>query len=421
MPAQPLTGDPNGGGYSIADPADVGLDSSRLDRIDQHLSRRYIDPGKLAGCLTLVARHGRIAYLSALGHRDREREIPMTEDTIFRIYSMTKPITSVALMTFYEEGHFQLDDPVHKFIPEWRGLEVYKSGNHPNFLTSASERPMTIRDLMTHMSGLTYGFMERTNVDAAYRSLDIGNRNSGGTLRDMIEELAGLPLEFSPGTRWNYSVATDVLGYLIEIFAGKSFDAVLTERVLDPLKMRDTGFQVPSESADRFASNYERGPDKVLRVLDDCRESKYLQPTTFFSGGGGLVSTARDYFRFCQMLLNGGELDRVRVLGPKTIELMTLNHLPGGQDLTDLSVGAFSETTYEGNGFGLGVSITLDLATSQGIGSPGDYGWGGAASTIFWNDPAEDLIVIFLTQLMPSGTFNFRGQLKSIVYPAIVG
>ena len=398
----------------------VGLSTNRLGRIDRHLESRYLEPGKLAGCLTLVARRGAVVFSSPLGLRDLERREPMTEDTIFRIYSMTKPITSVALMTFYEEGYFQLDDPVRKFIPEWADLRVYNSGDYPKFVTSRCERPMTVRDLMTHMSGLTYGFMERTNVDSAYRRLGVGNLGTNLSLREMIEELAELPLEFSPGTCWNYSVSTDVLGYLIEVFSGKSFAEALRERVLEPLRMRDTGFHVPEGSGDRFAANYDRRPDKTLRLIDDPEKSSYLEPPMFFSGGGGLVSTAADYYRFCQMLLNGGELDGTRILGRKTIELMTMNHLPGGQDLTNLSVGAFSETAYEGNGFGLGFAITLDLATTQGIGSPGDYGWGGAASTIFWIDPAEELIVIFLTQLMPSGTFNFRGQLKSIVYPAII-
>jgi len=403
-------------------PEDVGLSAQQLRRIDEHLESRYLNAGKLAGCLTLVARRGEVVHLSPLGFRDLERQAAMREDSIFRFYSMTKPITSVALMTFYEQGYFQLDDPVRKFIPEWADLRVYNSGNRPNFVTSSCDRPMTIRDLMTHMSGLTYGFTERTIVDAAYRDLLIGTLGQAkqGSLRDMIENLATLPLEFSPGSAWNYSVSTDVLGYLTEVFSGQTFDRVLQERVLEPLGMTDTGFSVPPESVDRFAANYERAPDKTLRLLDDPEDSHYLQRPTLLSGGGGLVSTASDYFRFCQMMLNGGELDGARILGRKTIELMTMNHLPDGQDLTDLSVGPFSETTYEGNGFGLGFSITLDLTKTQGAGSPGDYGWGGAASTIFWIDPAEELIVIFLTQLMPSGTFNFRGQLKSIIYPALL-
>jgi len=405
-------------------PEVLGLSSERLARIDAHLKSRYIDPGKIAGALTLVARRGEIAYLSPIGLRDRERGKSMTEDTIFRIYSMTKPITSVALMMLHEHGHFQLDDAVHKLIPvpAWRDLRVYQMGNHPDFLTAPSERPMTVRDLLTHMSGLTYGFMERTNVDAAYRKLGIGSidRPFDGTLQDMVQLLATLPLEFSPGTAWNYSVSTDVLGYLVEVLSGEPFDQYLRRHIFEPLGMHDTAFQVPPEEVDRFAACYDRGPGKKLRLQDDPPTSPYLAAPKLLSGGAGLVSTAADYLRFCRMLLAGGELDGVRLLGPRTIEFMTRSHLPDGKDLADLSVGAFSETPYEGTGFGLGFSVKLDPVRSGVIGSVGEYAWGGAASTIFWIDPAEDLIVIFLTQLMPSATFNFRGQLQSIIYSAII-
>jgi len=404
----------------ITQPEEVNLSSTQLALIDKHLQQRYVIPKKVAGTLTLVARKGKVAYLSPLGMMDLEREKPMDRDTIFRIYSMTKPITSVALMMLYEQGLFQLNDPVHKYIPEWKNLRVYGAGNYPAFLTSRPKRPMTIRDLMTHMSGLTYGFMERTNVDAAYRKLDIGGAGSGGTLRDMIEKLASLPLEFSPGTKWNYSVSSDVLGYLVEVFSGMRFDEYLKTKIFEPLNMVDTDFWVPPEKLDRFAANYTRRPDKTLLLMDDPGDSTYTKPATYFSGGGGLTSTASDYFRFCQMLLNRGELEGVRILGRKTIELMTMNHLPGGQDLTDLSLSTFSQTASEGFGFGLGFSIHLGSDKSQVIGSPGEYAWGGAASTAFWIDPVEDLIVIFLTQFMPDGTFNFRGQLKTIIYPAIL-
>jgi len=403
----------------IVRPEDVGLSADRLARIERHLERRYLDQKKIAGALTLVARHGQVAHLSPVGMMDLERGKPMQADTIFRIYSMSKPITSVALMTLYEHGAFQLDDAVHKYIPAWRDLRVYEAGNHPAFATRPVERPMTIRDLFTHTSGLTYGFMERTNVDRAYRRLGIGDRT--GTLAEMIDKLGHLPLEFSPGTRWNYSVATDVLGHLIERISGRPLDAFLREEITAPLGMTDTGFSVPGDKLERFAKNYTRMPDKSLRVEDDPLASPYAALATFFSGGGGLVSTAADYLRFCQMLLNGGTLDGARILGRKTIELMTLNHLPGGKDIAALNVGGqFSQVTYEGVGFGLGFSVTLDLARAQTVGSPGEYAWGGAASTAFWIDPAEELIVIFMTQLMPSGTFNFRGQLKSIIYSAIV-
>ena len=410
----------------MSNPERAGFDPERLARIDTHFERRYIQPKKIAGALTLVARRGELAYLSPAGMMDLEREKPMQEDTIFRIFSMSKPITSVALMTLWEEGHWQLTDPVHRFIPEWKNLRVYQSGTHPNFLTTPPERPMSVRDLMTHQSGLTYGFMNRTNVDAAYRKVGIGGATVGpggearpGTLAGMVEQLAELPLEFSPGTRWNYSVSTDVLGYLVEVISGQPFDQFLRERIFEPLGMVDTGFSVPPDKVDRFAANYGRGRDKRLVLVDDPASSSFLNEPTYLSGGGGLTSTATDYWRFCQMLLNGGELEGHRVLGRKTIELMTRNHLPDGQDLTQLSVGAFSETTNEGVGFGLGFAMTLESTVNSG-GSAGEYYWGGAASTIFWNDPLEDLTVIFLTQLMPSATFNFRGQLRQLVSSAII-
>ena len=404
----------------------TGLDPQRLAKIDDHLLRRYIQPKKIAGALTLVARRGELAYLSPVGFMDLEREKPMREDTIFRIYSMTKPITSVAIMMLWEEGHWQLTDPVDRFIPKWRNLAVYQAGMHPNYLTTPVERRMQMRDLLTHQSGLTYSIMNRTNVDAAYRQTGIGGTVIGagdaphpGTLADMVERLADIPLEFSPGTKWNYSVSTDVLAHIVEVISNQRFDQFLRERIFDPLGMVDTGFSVPADKVDRFAANYGRGAEKRLVLVDDPMTSSYLQQPSFLSGGGGLVSTARDYWRFCQMLLNGGELDGHRILGRKTIELMTMNHLPDGKDLTELSVAAYSEIASEGVGFGLGFAVTLD-PTLTGGGSKGEYYWGGAASTIFWIDPTEDLIVIFLTQLMPSGTFNFRGQLKQLICSAFI-
>jgi CubicO group peptidase (beta-lactamase class C family) len=401
------------------EPESVGLSKARLDRITQHLEQRYVGPGKIAGCLTLVSRRGQIAFLESSGQMDLERQKPMTEDTLFRIYSMSKPVTSVALMTLYEEGAFELSTPVRKFIPEWKDLRVYTQGRYPHFATSRPSAEMTVKDLLTHMSGLTYGFMQRTNVDSAYRRLKISGEEPGATLEDMVSKLATLPLEFSPGTAWNYSVSTDVVGRLVEIISGQSLDAYFKARVFEPLGMRDTGFQVPTSEISRFAANYTRGPKKALRLEDDPQDSPYIRDVSYFSGGGGLVSTANDYWRFCQMLLNGGELDGTRILSRKTIELMTTNHLPNDGDLTEHSVGLFGEVAFEGTGFGLGFSINQGNARSGEVGSAGEYAWGGAASTIFWIDPSEELIVIFMTQLMPSRTFNFRGQLKSIVYGAI--
>ena len=404
----------------FAHPGEVGLSARQLGRVDEHLKQRYVNPGKVAGTLTLVARRGKPVYLSKLGSIDLARGRPMTEDTIFRIYSMTKPITSVALMMLYEQGLFHLSDPVHRYIPQWRDLGVYLAGNYPDFATAPPRRPMTIRDLLSHTSGLTYGFMERTNVDAAYRKLDIGVRHNGISLHRMVELMAGLPLEFSPGSRWNYSVSTDIVGHLVEVISGLPFDKYLHDNIFEPLKMVDTAFQVPPDKVDRLAVNYRRTPDKKLVIEDDAYGSIYLNPPSYCSGGGGLVSTISDYYRFCRMLLNGGELEGARILGPRTIDLMTMNHLPGGADMRSLNVGTFTQVASEGFGFGLGFSVHLGSNQSQVMGSKGVYAWGGAASTTFWIDPVEELIVIFMTQFMPSGTFNFAGQLKAIIYSAII-
>jgi len=403
----------------LAKPEEVGLSSPRLARIGEHW-QRYIDSGKLAGTLTLVARRGRVAYFEPQGHLEIERHRPVTRDSVFRIYSMTKPITSVGLMMLYEQGRFQLDDPAHRFIPSWKDQRVFVSGNHPLFATAPAARAMTIRDLLSHASGLTYGFMERTNVDAAYRKLGVADRTRPGyTLADMVETLAALPLEFSPGTRWNYSVSTDVLGHLIEVISGQRLDVYLREHVLQPLGMQDTSFVIGEAQVPRFAANYQRQADGSLALIDDPAKSQYRE-CSFFSGGGGLVSTAGDYYRFTSMLLNGGELDGIRLLGRKTVDLMTANHLPAGADLTELAqAGMFTETAYAGMGFGLGFSVMQSPARAQILGTPGEFAWGGAASTAFWVDPAEDLIVIFMTQLMPSASYPLRRELRVLTYAAL--
>lgn len=398
-------------------PETVGLSAERLDRITAHLNRNYIEPGKIAGCQTLVARHGEIAYFTSLGQMDRERHKPMAEDTIFRIYSMTKPITSVALMMLYEQGYFGLNDPVSRYIPEWQNLQVWVSGEGDAMETRPPHRPMTFRNVLSHTGGLMYGWGDHA-VDKAYQRA----RLRGGpddTLRSFVQKLAGLPLRYDPGEAWMYSFSTDVCGYLVEAISGQPFNEYLQEHIFDPLHMHDTSFMVPAEKVGQFASNYTRQPDKSLKLVDDPESSTYLRQPTFFSGGGGLTSTTADYFRFCEMLRRGGELDGARLLGPRTIELMTKNHLAGGRDLAQMALDGFSETANEGVGFGLGFAQTLSDVESGSLGQ-GDYYWGGAASTIFWVDPKEDLVVIFMTQLMPSGTFNFRGQLKSMVYSAIV-
>jgi CubicO group peptidase (beta-lactamase class C family) len=408
-------------------PKKAGFSRERLERITEHLERSYIAPGKIAGCQTLVARRGHIAYFRSQGQMDRERQRPMADDAIMRIFSMTKPITSVALMTLYEQGYFQLNDPVHRVIPEWRDQQVYVSGEGEHMQTRPPVRPMTFRHILSHQSGLSYGGALASLVgldvplhpaDAAYGAGD-ARMNRGMTLRSFVERLANAPLRFDPGERWMYSYSTDVCGYLVEAISGKPFDEYLREVIFEPLGMKDTAFFVPPEKKQRFVAGYGRARDKSLRLIDDPETSRYLEPPTFLSGGGGLTSTMADYLRFCEMLRRGGELDGARVLGPRTLRLMTRNHLTGGRDLSSMAVGAFSETAYEGIGFGLGFAMTLDEVEAGSI-AAGDYYWGGAASTIFWVDPREDLVEIFLTQLIPSATFNFRGQLKSIIYSSIV-
>lgn len=399
-------------------PEDVGLSAERLARIEPFFRRNYIDTGKLAGMVSLVARRGHVAHLAAFGAADVAAGTPMSTDTIFRIYSMTKPIVSVALLSLYEEGLFQLDDPVSRFIPSWADLRVWSDGTPDSYSTTFPAREMQIRDLLTHTSGLTYGFMNRHPVDALYRRRGV-ERADAANLQEMIDKLAELPLKFSPGTQWSYSVATDVCGYLCEVISGKPLDQFLAERLFVPLGMEDTGFWVPAEKVDRLAANYAYSAASPLTLFDAPATSTYLTPPTFLSGGGGLVSTAHDYLQFAQMLANRGELRGNRVLGRKTVEYLSTNHLPGGVDLAAMGQRVFSEVSYEGIGFGLGVSVNLDPAKAAALGSVGDHGWGGAASTVFWVDRAEELVVILLAQLMPSSTYPIRREMRALTYQAL--
>ncbi len=399
-------------------PEKAGFDANRLNRITEHLERNYVDSGKIAGCQTVVSRHGQVAYFSTLGCADRERSTPMQDDTIFRIYSMTKPITSIALMQLYEQGHFQLNDPVSRFLPAWREHRVYVSGDADNMETKTPEKPITFRNVLSHTGGLTYGATNHP-VDKIYRRVGV-NRDRSETLSTFIERLGQVPLRYEPGEAWMYSLSTDVCGALVEVISGQPFDEYLEQHIFQPLGMVDTSFWVTPEKQSRFAANYQREADKSLKLIDDPQgASQYLKKPSFFSGGGGLTSTTADYLRFCEMLRRGGELDGARVIGPRTIDLMRNNHLAGGKDLASMAIGAFSETAFEGVGFGLGFAMTLDEVAAGTLGA-GDYYWGGAASTIFWVDPKEDLVAIFMTQLMPSATFNFRGQLKNIIYGAMM-
>ncbi|WP_397400213.1 serine hydrolase domain-containing protein [Phenylobacterium sp.] len=402
----------------------TGLDAGRLERITDHIERNYIGPAKIAGCQVAVARHGHIAYLKSFGMMDIERNKPTRDDTIYRIYSMTKPITSVALMTLYEQGYFQLNDPVSRYVPSWKNHRVWVSGEGADMVTEAPGRPITFRDVLSHMAGLTYGgglpgVGVQHPIDNIYRTLRIRSSGTTDTMMEFMDKLAQVPLRYQPGQAWMYSLATDVCGALVEIISGKPLAQYLQDVIFGPLGMVDTAFYVAADKQDRFAANYERGPDKKLKLLDDPATSSFIKEPAFKSGGGGLTGTTADYMRFCEMLRRGGELDGHRILGPRTLEIMHMNHLPGGKDLTQVAIGGFSETANEGVGFGLGFASTMDQVATGGLGT-GDYYWGGAASTIFWVDPKEDLTLVFMTQLMPSGTFNFRGQLKSLVYSAII-
>ena len=403
----------------------AGLSSARLARIEELLHAQYVEPGRIAGCHTLVARRGEVAYSRRLGLMDRERSVAWAEDALVRIYSMTKPVVSVALMMLWERGLFQLDEPVTRLLPEWRELRVWVGGEGDAIRTEPLQKPITFRHLLSHTAGLTYGGlldeigMPGTThpVDRAYRVLGV-RREADEDLDILVGKLGALPLRYQPGSRWMYSLATEVVGALVQRLSGQRLDRFLQDEIFDPLGMSDTGFSVRPDQVDRFAACYAHRGDKTATLADDPRASAYLEPPRFLSGGGGLVSTMADYLRFCEMLRLGGELDDVRIIGPRTLRLMTRNHLPGGATLTSLALDGFAETTPDGVGFGLGFAMTLD-GVAAGTASEGEYYWGGAASTAFWVDPREDMVVIFLTQLLPSTAYNFRGQLRSIVYAAI--
>ncbi|MCG2842548.1 beta-lactamase family protein [Sandaracinobacter sp. RS1-74] len=393
------------------------LNHERLTAIEGFLKSSYLEPARLPGTLVRVLHRGETVYSNVQGHADIASGRPLADDTIFRIYSMTKPITSIALMMLVEEGKLQLDDPVHRYIPSWKHLQVYEGGTlKTGWKTGAPARPMLVIDLLRHTAGLTYGFQLNGNVDAAYRQLGIGEIEKGDmTLERMIDLLADVPLEFSPGDWWNYSVATDVVGWLVQVIAGEPFEQFLERRIFRPLGMVDTGFHVREGQSHRLATCYQPNPKGGLDVQDQAETSSFLEAPNFISGGGGLVSTADDYLKFAEALRTG----KPRLVGRKTLELMTANHLPGGKDLPQLSRSAFSEAAYEGVGFGLGFATTTGIHKTMVAGNNGDYFWGGAASTFFWVDPAEEMTVLFLTQLIPSSTWPVRRQLRTLVYSAV--
>ena len=398
-------------------PEDVGLSSERLARVN-HWARHLVDDGNLPGLITAVLRRGKLVHFNVCGMADIERERRIAADTIFRFYSMTKPLTSTAIMILYEEGRFQLDDPITRFLPCFKNMRVFTGGTSGNMETAPAERDITFRDLLTHTSGLSYSYVTATPIDALYRERGIDFVASDKTLGEVVETAAGLPLIAQPGAEWNYSIATDVLGHLVALISGTPFDQFMSTRVTRPLGMVDTEFHVPADKMFRFATNYTRGADGRLIPIDDPNMGIFSDPGRIHGGGAGLVSTAADYLRFCRMMLNKGELDGTRLLGRKTVELMTTNHLRG--DMAEMGQSRFSESTYSGIGFGLGFSVMLDPVKAQIVGSAGEYAWGGAASTAFWIDPAEDMAVILLTQFMPSSAYAIRRELRVLTYQAIV-
>ena len=402
------------------DPAEAGFDPGRLARIDQHFAR-YVDDGRLPGWLIVISRDGHVVHLSTYGDRDKEAGLPVELDTIFRMYSMTKPITAVAAMMLYEEGAFELKDPVGNYIPSFNDVRVYRSGSALAPVTEPATEPVRVWHLLTHTSGLTYGFHHAHPVDAIYRNAGYEwGSPPGEDLATACDTWATFPLLFQPGTEWNYGVSTDVLGRLIEVVSGLPLDEYFRSRIFEPLGMTDTAFFVPEADQPRLAALYfpEPGSRRALRL--DAMGNDALQPPKLLSGGGGLVGTATDYNRFAQMLLHGGELEGVRLLGTRTVRYMRQNHLPGGADLEAFGRPLFAETTFDGVGFGLGFSVVDDPVKTKVLSSAGDFGWGGAASTVFSVDPAERITCLFLTQLLPSSTHPIRPQLKQLVYQALV-
>ena len=403
-----------------------GFSDDRLAHI-QRLLGRYVDDRTLPGYQLLISRRGREACFLAGGLMDVERGRPFARATIVRIYSMTKPIATVALMQLYERGAFQLDDPVSRYIPGWRALKVFAGGDEHDYRTQDPGRPMIIKDLLTHTSGLTYDFMNAHPVDALYRAHGLVGSATDRDLAETVALLGELPLQFSPGERWQYGMSTDVVGYLVEVLAGQPLDDYIAEHITRPLGMTDAGFTVPAAKVDRFAACYEAAPGSpAFRLFSDAVPDRYLTPPAMLSGGGGMVATIDDYRRFADMLLGQGELDGVRLLGRKTVEYMATNHLPDNRDLPAMGQVVFSETPFAGVGFGLGFSVVLDPAAQNLVDSAGSFGWGGMAGTYFWVDPVEQLTVVFFAQVRPSAAVAnsaprlIRRQLKGLVYQALV-
>ena len=402
-------------------PADLALSATRLARIPEFF-RPYIEAGKLPNMATLLSRGGEVAHLALQGGMEMGGAASITEDTIYRIYSMTKPITAVAAMMMFEEGKLRLEHPVSRYLPEYADVKVWDGGTADAPKLKDPERPMTVLDLFTHTSGITYGFLMQHEVDAIYRKELQGAEK--GTLRDMARRIAGLPLVFSPGERFNYGHSIDVLGAIVEEVSGQTLDVFFQERIFGPLGMVDTGFFVPEDKLARFPACYAKDAKTGDTVLYDgagAASKMYTRQPSLLNAGGGLVSTLHDYHRFCLMLLGGGELDGARILSPKTIEFMTANHLPGGKTILDMGDKTFAEGRMHGNGFCLLGSVLQDLPAFGQPGAEGTFAWGGLASTYFWIDPVEQIIAIQMTQLVPSSTYPSRTQFQQLAYAAIEG
>lgn len=396
----------------------LGVSARRLSRLDAVL-HRYVDEGRLPGVQTAITRHGELVHRDCYGWIDVAQAVPVTPDALYRIYSMTKPVVSVALMMLYEEGRLLLEDPVARWIPEFAEMEVWVGGSADEPRTRPTATPLRVHHLLTHTSGLTYGFHFAHPLDELYRRHGLGDFSTPTfDLEACMRRLAAQPLLFEPGTRWNYSMATDVCGALIERICDVPLDHALRSRVLEPLGMEDTGFCAPPAAAGRCSVLYAHTPGSSMTPI--APGSAMTTSPILLSGGGGLVGSTDDYLRFCHMVRNGGALEGVRLLSPRTVAFMTANHLPGGRTLNEMGQGTFAEVAMEGTGFGLGFSVLVDPPASTALGSAGLFGWGGAASTAFWVDPHEDLVVVFMTQLLPSSTYPLRRHLQAGVYQALV-
>ncbi len=403
----------------IAHSASLGFDADRLAAIPAYLRERYIDSGRFKGLQLLIARGGEVAHFSTQGIAREGEDTPLADDALFRIASMTKPVTSIAFMMLAEQGKVALDDPVHRVLPEFKDIGVYAGGGGMlPFTIKPTAAPMRMIDLLRHTSGLTYAFQNRSNIDLAYRERKLENWHGNHDLASFVAELGTLPLEFSPGSAWNYSVSTDVLGAVIERVSGQTLDAFFAEHIFSPLGMTDTFFSVPDDKAHRLGDCWTWTPKGPL-LFDRGEKSLWRRPPKLLSGGGGLVSTTIDYHRFCRMLLGKGTLDGMRIVSRKTIDLMTMNHLPGGGDLTQHSRSLFSEVQNAGTGFGLGFAVTQDVARTMMPGSRGEFYWGGMYSTAFFVDPVEEITMVFMTQLQPSSVYPVRRELKTLIYSAL--